>query len=276
MRLRVWRASQSEPSTWNVTTTDSTAALQTAGAIGVNGYLSGSTTALPVVFSFDDLIVSAIDAPPVPSFTSSCVNHTCTFNASASSDSDGTVASYAWDFGDGATSWELDHALGRGRGDAHVILRDLEREDEGRVGQADVGAPALGDDRDRAGTNDERPPPRPVCPSARRQVAARVGRRRRRVVRGQDRGSGTSGSAARERPGDDPAVGGAPHVDAVDDVTARQVDEGDEAARGEGDERPARPGVGAKEFLAREGGRSDGDEGDLLGDEGSSTRSAGR
>ena len=44
-----------------------------------------------------------VNAPPVASFTSSCSGLTCSFNASGSSDSDGTIASYAWTFGDGAT-----------------------------------------------------------------------------------------------------------------------------------------------------------------------------
>jgi PKD repeat protein len=40
---------------------------------------------------------------PVASFTSSCTNLGCSFDASASSD-DGSIASYAWTFGDGGTA----------------------------------------------------------------------------------------------------------------------------------------------------------------------------
>ncbi|MER6583159.1 S8 family serine peptidase [Nonomuraea sp. NPDC001023] len=42
---------------------------------------------------------------PVASFTQSCDNTTraCSFNGSGSSDPDGTIASYAWTFGDGST-----------------------------------------------------------------------------------------------------------------------------------------------------------------------------
>ncbi len=40
---------------------------------------------------------------PVASFTKSCSQLVCSFNGSASSDSDGTIASYVWNFGDGTT-----------------------------------------------------------------------------------------------------------------------------------------------------------------------------
>lgn len=41
--------------------------------------------------------------PPVASFTSTTSGLTASFNASGSSDSDGSITSYAWNFGDGAT-----------------------------------------------------------------------------------------------------------------------------------------------------------------------------
>ena len=42
--------------------------------------------------------------PPVAVFTSSCGQLSCTFDASASTDAEGPVAGYAWDFGDGSTA----------------------------------------------------------------------------------------------------------------------------------------------------------------------------
>lgn len=41
--------------------------------------------------------------PPTAAFTSTCTQLSCSFNASSSSDTDGTVAGYAWNFGDGST-----------------------------------------------------------------------------------------------------------------------------------------------------------------------------
>ncbi|WP_305885110.1 pre-peptidase C-terminal domain-containing protein [Pleionea sp. CnH1-48] len=41
--------------------------------------------------------------PPSASFTDSCTDLACSFDGSGSTDSDGTIASYAWNFGDGST-----------------------------------------------------------------------------------------------------------------------------------------------------------------------------
>lgn len=40
---------------------------------------------------------------PTPSFTFSCTDLTCAFDGSASNDPDGSISTYAWDFGDGTT-----------------------------------------------------------------------------------------------------------------------------------------------------------------------------
>lgn len=45
-----------------------------------------------------------VNQNPTVSFTADCTELACSFDSSGSSDPDGTIASYAWDFGDGSTS----------------------------------------------------------------------------------------------------------------------------------------------------------------------------
>ncbi len=110
LNAKVWKDGTSEPAAWLLQSTDSTAALQANGGVGIWDYLSGSSTNAPVTLAVDDLVagpVGAVTPPPnqspTASFTSSANNLTASFNAAASSDPDGTVVSYAWDFGDGQT-----------------------------------------------------------------------------------------------------------------------------------------------------------------------------
>ncbi len=57
LRLKVWPATSAEPAGWALTSTDSTAGLQVAGAVGITTYLSGSATVLPVALRVTDLAV---------------------------------------------------------------------------------------------------------------------------------------------------------------------------------------------------------------------------
>ena len=108
LKARVWAAGTTEPTGWTQTAVDSTAALQTAGSVGINTNLSSSSTNTPVV-SFSSFTaqptVAGTPANPSPTaaFSSPCSDLACTFDGSASSD-DGSIASYAWAFGDGATA----------------------------------------------------------------------------------------------------------------------------------------------------------------------------
>jgi PKD repeat protein len=59
VRVKVWATGAEEPPAWTASATDSTAALQVAGALGLRTYLSGSATNAPVFSLFDDLFVAA-------------------------------------------------------------------------------------------------------------------------------------------------------------------------------------------------------------------------
>jgi hypothetical protein len=76
------------------------------------GYLNGSIasvavypTALPVdrVQAHSGGMPPPANTAPTGSFTTSCADLTCTVDGSGSSDPDGTITGYAWNFGDGTT-----------------------------------------------------------------------------------------------------------------------------------------------------------------------------
>jgi PKD repeat protein len=56
------------------------------------------------LFAYPGVVPPPPNQPPTASFTVSCDALACDVNGSASSDPDGSIASYAWDFGDGSTA----------------------------------------------------------------------------------------------------------------------------------------------------------------------------
>jgi PKD repeat protein len=56
LKVKVWKGA-TEPEAWTLTASDSTASLQVAGGVGLETYVSGSASNLPVVFSFDNLLL---------------------------------------------------------------------------------------------------------------------------------------------------------------------------------------------------------------------------
>lgn len=110
LKAKVWAANGPEP-TWQREVTDTTAALQASGRIGVFGFLPSAVTNDPVTVSFDRIVAMDPDAAtptgntaPTAAFTHTKTGLKVDVDGSGSTDADGTVASYAWQFGDAAGS----------------------------------------------------------------------------------------------------------------------------------------------------------------------------
>lgn len=113
LRAKVWKVGSAEPTQWQLTTTDNTAALQQAGGVGMIVHVASSATNAPVVVAWDDLVAGApgavatppeVNQNPVAAFTATVDGLSVALDGSGSTDSDGTVSSYAWDLGDGSPS----------------------------------------------------------------------------------------------------------------------------------------------------------------------------
>jgi PKD repeat protein len=60
IRVKAWADGQAEPAGWNFTATNSAAALQSAGSVGLRIYMGGSVNNAPVLFSLDDYSVISL------------------------------------------------------------------------------------------------------------------------------------------------------------------------------------------------------------------------
>lgn len=110
LRAKLWRRDQAEPSSWTLTATDNTAGLQHTGSVGIDVYPSSSATS-PSTVAFDSYAVTPpnptppANQPPVAVIgTPSVDERTVTLSGSGSSDPDGSIVGYRWDFGDGTTA----------------------------------------------------------------------------------------------------------------------------------------------------------------------------
>ncbi len=104
IRAKAWAATGTEPTTWQLTATDSFPGLQAAGSAGMNAYLSSSSTVTPVTVRFADFSLLQANQSPQAAFSGSCALLACTVDGTASADPDGTIASYSWAWGDGAVT----------------------------------------------------------------------------------------------------------------------------------------------------------------------------
>ncbi|WP_142457744.1 PKD domain-containing protein [Geodermatophilus aquaeductus] len=111
VQVKVWRAGTTQPTAWDLTRTDTTAALQRPGAVAVDLYTSGSSTATATV-RVDDLRVDPagttptpqpVNQAPVAAFTATPSGLTVAVDGSGSTD-DAAVTGHAWDFGDNSTA----------------------------------------------------------------------------------------------------------------------------------------------------------------------------
>ena len=89
------------------TTATGTTASHTYGAAGtytVSLTVTDDQAATGAVSQQVTTSATTTNQPPSASFTFSCTDLGCSFDGSTSIDTDGTIVSYAWDFGDGATA----------------------------------------------------------------------------------------------------------------------------------------------------------------------------
>ncbi len=103
---RIWKNGSAEPSNWQVTSTDSTAALQRAGYSSLYFYRSGSASSSATA-SFDAYRVRSLSTPapqptaPTAGFTSSTDDLKVTVDAAGSTAAGtATISSYTWEWGD--------------------------------------------------------------------------------------------------------------------------------------------------------------------------------
>ncbi|MCU1615891.1 MAG: Conserved secreted protein of unknown function, putative domain [Frankiales bacterium] len=110
LRARVWPSTTAEPTTWQVSASDTTGALQGSGGLYAELYTSkAATTAAAVRLANLSVTAPGAAAPPpanvtpTAAFTAAPAGLALAVDASSSTDPDGSIASYAWTFGDGAS-----------------------------------------------------------------------------------------------------------------------------------------------------------------------------
>jgi trimeric autotransporter adhesin len=100
------------------------------GAKPSHTYASGATYNVQLTVTDNDgatntitqpLTVAPANIPPTAAFTSTSKNFTATFDASGSKDPDGTIASYAWNFGDNTTGTGVNPSHTYAAGNTYLV-----------------------------------------------------------------------------------------------------------------------------------------------------------
>lgn len=129
---RAWVVGQTVPD-WQVQALDTTESLQDGGAVGLQSYLSGSAANAPLIAAWDNLSVvpanvqEGANVAPRASFIIETTDLEASFDGAASSDVDGSIDSYSWDFGDGSggSGEQITHAYSQaGSYDVTLIVID--------------------------------------------------------------------------------------------------------------------------------------------------------
>ena len=142
LRAKVWPSAAAEPSAWTVSATDSTAALQVAGTAGLDLYVSSSATATSVL-SFDRFTVSRLGTvtPPANAKPTAAIGNPnisgldVSFSGAGSSDTDGTIAGYSWNFGDNTSATGVSPSHSYTTGGTYTVTLTV-TDDDGDTGTA--------------------------------------------------------------------------------------------------------------------------------------------
>jgi PKD repeat protein len=102
--FKVWPVGTTQPTGWQISVTDSTAALQVPGAVGIVSFLTSNSTVAPVALQVSSFSSGPSAGLPTGAFTASCSGQQCATDASASTDPSGTISNYQWSWGDGTVT----------------------------------------------------------------------------------------------------------------------------------------------------------------------------